>query len=315
MGNHLSNLENRAELSFPHLLNLRNSETEPKELLKYSYFPVDSEGNFTNTSRKIFDWASSTFYFSDPYRPLKLKKYKNEYKKFLLPQPQQIIARSDVTLAHRMTSEIKMFRPVNFSWERFELFQVYPSLEPKNGRVKMVKESDDPKDKKSLDELFVYLERLKKQIYFGFVLNKIETDCLINGFSENPLSAFHDGPLSYLLPEIECDHWLKSFEWTEVIDLNLISFSEILNEHSEELWSKFYMYQKISIMTFRDQNRLDNENLWRDSKESYLQVLKTYISLLLLLIGFLENTSRKLWDRLRLTERELAEFIENSLKP
>ena len=315
MGNHLSNLENRAESSFPHVLNLRNSETEPRELLRYSFFPVDSEGNFTNTSQKIFDWTSSMFYFSDPYRPLALKKYKNEYKKYLLPQPQQIIARSDVTLAHRMTSEMKMFRPVDFSWETFKLFEVYASLEPKNGHVKMVKESDDPKHKKSHEELFVYLHRLKKQIYFGFVMKKIETDGLINGFSENPLSAFHDGPISYLLAEVECDEWLKKFQWTEVIDLKLTSLSEILNEHSEELWTNFYMFQKISIMSFRDRNRLDNENLWRDSKTPYSQSLKTYISLLLLLIGFLENTSKKLWERLRLTEIELSKFIENTLKP
>ena len=76
-------------------------------------------------------------------------------------------------------------------------------------------------------------------------------------------------------------------------------------------------YQKRCILRFRKDLKLDDETYWQNERleASFAANIKTYSSLLVLLIGQLENANETIWDRLKKSEAELAKLIDILSEP
>lgn len=323
MGNFLSFLQEKAERVFDHRLNFRNAETEPSELVQLRYHPI-FDGQFQDETKHIFHWIASPFFFTEPFCEIQFRKYRRNFRQAVIPKhlPSQVDDRG--TLATRFSIETQLFRPNPVDWEKFELFKVYPSLDPSGERIRFVRETEDQKCEKSVPELLEYLRRLKQQFLYGFLLNKLELDGDIMGVYTSPFCNLDNNTKGVLLsflnerPTIELrDNWMKNFDWLKKIDSDLPNYLEVLDRNSEKNWERFYFWLSFSATKFRDDLSLDDESYWHNERlmNTYAANLKTYTSLLILMTGFLEHSCKSLWRRLKKTNQELAKFMELCSKP
>ena len=317
MGNHLSALKNLARESFDPEFNFRNSETDPEELILLKFHPMDSEGFYMEESIKIFDWSRSGFLFREIYKESDFETARVNFRKSFLPKQCFGVIEPNAILAERVTVQRKLFRPQPINWSNFDFVSITPWIESHGELVYLANETNDFEYRKTSLEVLRYLSNIRRQILVGILLNKLEFDAKTTGCYTNPLGPFTDGILvPFIKPELANGaEWLKNFDFANDLRVTLPEWFEKMSRDSEAHFEKFYLFMKLSICAFRNKLQLENERHYHHEREESTLIanLKTYNSLLSLLVGLMKKVNSKLWTRLRKTEKALAQLLETIL--
>ena len=81
MGNHLSSFQNLAEANYDPEIDFRHSEHDPSEMIKLTFYPINCEGQFVDDPEKIFDFAKSSFYFTEVFSHMDFMRLLNLLEK------------------------------------------------------------------------------------------------------------------------------------------------------------------------------------------------------------------------------------------
>lgn len=318
MGNHLSSFQSLAETNYDPEIDFRHSEHDPSEMIKLTYYPINCEGQFVDDHEKIFDFAKSSFFFTEVFNHTEFMRCAQNFKRDLLPKNSSGKVHETGILSERFTMRRKMYRPSPIDWSKLRHFPIIPSLPPTDHYVKIIEESEEQDYQRNSLEVWQYLVRLRKQFIFGFLWKKCLLDGQLMGLYRSPISSFQDGFLAQFLPPgfDQSANWMSDFKYLEEFLPDLPEFSEKLIRNSYGQFFRFYMFVKLSISSFRNKLRLDDEGHWYSEGmlPSLIANQKTYCSLLTLLIGLLKNANEKLWNRLIESERDLAFLLNESTK-
>lgn len=317
MGAHLSSLQDLATDAFIRELHFRYLDIEPEELIQLSYHPINSEGFFEDDSIKVFDWLSSGLVFREAYKEAEFDKIGNNFRRDLLPKISYGFFHRHCTLAERVTLEKEIYRPTPINWTEFKLLSIIPCLEPREQLITLIRETKDPRFKKSIIDVLKYLNRLRRQILFAILFNKTKFDGQLTGIYTNPLSSFQDGVVvPFLDSHLTGADWGKNFQFLDDIQNDIPQWLEKMTRDSQAHFEKFFLFVKLSICGYRDKLRLDDTRYWHHERADSTLIcnLQTYASLLSLFIGILRKANDRLWVRIRDTEKMLGQLLEIVLK-
>ena len=278
---------------YPHALNLSRSEDESGEIILLQYHAIDNEGQFEDQCRPIFDISRAPFNDTISASDRKLEKYKETFRKYTMPKGTFSSETENGTQAVRFTQQKYIYRPCPIIWEKFALFSIIPTIEKTDPYLNIFVEVRDRTHERQHSDLHKYLISLRRQFYCQWFISKLELDVKLRGYFENPFDPGMSGVLVPFLPEMATDsqNWMSDFDWVEKMDTTMESWVKMLNVDSCGQWERFFAYQKRCLVKFRKNLRLNDHTYWENERldASFAANLKTYSSLLVLLIGQLEN--------------------------
>lgn len=270
----------------------------PAEMASLRYYTVDSLGNFSDESTRLFGSPRSVMVEDgisklDEFENLYFKKYSGGFLDLLI------------------THDIAIYRPLAIVWSSIDSLGLKEPTAPGTSNLYREHSNIDIIAPSDFLDAENYRKSLKQNARFGILIRNLRLQMSLTADVKMPFNYPYNPHIG--LFHLTSQSFLNNFKWLEDQDIPLANWTRSVMAESQNHIFNFLDGLKSSCQKFKVATNLEDEELWvrgMGEPSYYIENLRVYIELISMVLDVSMSFSRKIWKEYSRSQFDLVTLTE-----